>query len=181
MLPLTHLRHTLQFLSRWRRSQKNWDRAPHHRPGLNGLGSLHQYQLDCFRRGSNPNKNPAHWLTEVMHPSSGRLVSVDSSCRCGKTSIQQVLFNGLPPKDAFFIEPTTKVVKTAYESVVSLSIDSAWTFKKDSSSTVIPLEIWDCPGSLTISTLPTPLSQFPTIVFVIDIQVCPPLRFLGRR
>ena len=38
-------------------------------------------------------------------------------------------------------------------------------------STVIPLEIWDCPGSLTIQTLPTPLSQFPTIVFVIDIQV----------
>jgi len=71
--------------------------------------------------------------------------------KCGKTSIQEVLFKGLPPKDAFFIEPTTKVVKTAYD-------------------TVIPLEIWDCPGSLTIQTLPTPLSQFPTIVFVIDIQ-----------
>ncbi|KAF9648673.1 Gtr1 raga G protein Gtr2, partial [Thelephora ganbajun] len=76
--------------------------------------------------------------------------------RCGKTSIQEVLFKGLPPKDAFFIEPTTKVVKTAYES--------------DQSSTVIPLEIWDCPGSLTIQTLPMPLSQFPTIAFVIDIQ-----------
>jgi len=71
--------------------------------------------------------------------------------KCGKTSIQEVLFKGLSPKDAFFIDPTTKVVKTAYD-------------------TVIPLEIWDCPGSLTIQTLPTPLSQFPTIVFVIDIQ-----------
>jgi len=71
--------------------------------------------------------------------------------KCGKTSIQEVLFKGLPPKDAFFIDPTTKVVKNAYD-------------------TVIPLEIWDCPGSLTTQTLPTPLSQFPTIVFVIDIQ-----------
>lgn len=71
--------------------------------------------------------------------------------KCGKTSIQEVLFKGLPPKDAFFIEPTTKVVKTVYD-------------------TVIPLEIWDCPGSLTVQTLPTPLTQFPTIVFVIDIQ-----------
>jgi GTPase SAR1 family protein len=91
--------------------------------------------------------------------------------KCGKTSIQEVLFKGLSPKDAFFIEPTTKVVKTAYESVVPSNVDSAWTFKNDTSSTVIPLEIWDCPGSLTIQTLPTPLSQFPTIVFVIDIQV----------
>jgi len=43
-------------------------------------------------------------------------------------------------------------------------------FTKGQFSTVIPLELWDCPGSLTIQTLPTPLSQFPTIVFIIDIQ-----------
>jgi Ras-related GTP-binding protein C/D len=91
-------------------------------------------------------------------------------CRCGKTSILEVLFNAFPPKDAFFIEPTTKVVKTAYESVGSPA-NSARMLTMDQSSTVIPLEIWDCPGSLTIQTLPTPLSQFPTIVFVIDIQV----------
>ncbi len=38
-------------------------------------------------------------------------------------------------------------------------------------STVIPLEIWDCPGNITVETLGTPLSHFRTIIFVIDIRV----------
>lgn len=38
-------------------------------------------------------------------------------------------------------------------------------------STVIPLEIWDCPGNITVETLGAPLSQFATIIFVIDIRV----------
>ena len=37
-------------------------------------------------------------------------------------------------------------------------------------STVIPLEIWDCPSNVTQDTLGAPLSQFSTIIFVIDIQ-----------
>jgi len=71
--------------------------------------------------------------------------------RSGKTSIQQVLFNSLSPKDAFFIEPTTKIVKSPYD-------------------TVIPLEIWDCPGNATTETLGLQLVQFSTMIFVIDIQ-----------
>lgn len=39
-------------------------------------------------------------------------------------------------------------------------------------STVIPLEIWDCPGDITLEMLDIPLSHFSTLIFVIDIQVC---------
>lgn len=38
-------------------------------------------------------------------------------------------------------------------------------------STLIPLEMWDCPGNITVDTLDTPLSAFSSIVFVIDIRV----------
>jgi hypothetical protein len=37
-------------------------------------------------------------------------------------------------------------------------------------STIIPIEIWDCPGNITVETL-APLSQFATMIFVIDIRV----------
>jgi len=36
--------------------------------------------------------------------------------------------------------------------------------------TIIPLEIWDCPGTATIETLGLPLTQFSSLIFVIDIQ-----------
>ena len=39
-------------------------------------------------------------------------------------------------------------------------------------STVIPLEIWDCPGNITVEALNLHFSQFSTIIFVIDIRVC---------
>lgn len=71
--------------------------------------------------------------------------------RSGKTSIQQVLFENLPPKQTFYLEPTTRIIKHTYD-------------------TVIPLEIWDCPGTITVETLGAPLSQFLTIIFVIDIR-----------
>ncbi|KAH8117973.1 Gtr1/RagA G protein conserved region-domain-containing protein [Phellopilus nigrolimitatus] len=71
--------------------------------------------------------------------------------RSGKTSIQQVLFDDLNPKQAFFVEPTTRLTKHKVNSF-------------------IPLEIWDCPGTVTIESLGVPLSLFTTIIFVIDIQ-----------
>ncbi|KAF8656250.1 hypothetical protein AX16_002686 [Volvariella volvacea WC 439] len=71
--------------------------------------------------------------------------------RSGKTSIQQVLFNNLPPKQTFYLETTMRIVKHPYD-------------------TVIPLEIWDCPGNITVETLGTPLSQFSALIFVIDIR-----------
>ncbi len=40
-------------------------------------------------------------------------------------------------------------------------------------STVIPLEIWDCPGNTTPDTLGASLTEFSSIIFVIDIQVIP--------
>ncbi|KAJ6520922.1 Gtr1/RagA G protein Gtr2 [Mycena vulgaris] len=71
--------------------------------------------------------------------------------RSGKTSINEVLFNALPPKQTFYLETTMRVVKHAYD-------------------TVIPLEIWDCPGNITVDTLGAPLSQFSALIFVIDIR-----------
>lgn len=38
-------------------------------------------------------------------------------------------------------------------------------------STVIPLEIWDCPGNITVEDLGVPLSDFSSLIFVIDIRV----------
>ncbi|TFK33215.1 Gtr1/RagA G protein conserved region-domain-containing protein, partial [Crucibulum laeve] len=70
--------------------------------------------------------------------------------RAGKTSIQQVLFNNLPPKQTFYLETTMRIAKHTID-------------------TVIPLEIWDCPGNITIDAL-APLSQFSTMIFVIDIR-----------
>ena len=45
-----------------------------------------------------------------------------------------------------------------------------------SPSTVIPLEIWDCPGDISLDVLD--VAQFSTMIFVIDIQVSPPSPFL---
>lgn len=45
-----------------------------------------------------------------------------------------------------------------------------WRFDSEQHSTIIPLEIWDCPGNITVDTLGAPLSTFALIIFVIDIQ-----------
>ncbi|KAH9481309.1 GTP-binding protein gtr2 [Psilocybe cubensis] len=71
--------------------------------------------------------------------------------RAGKTSIQQVLFNNLPPNQTFYLETTMRIVKHQID-------------------TVIPLELWDCPANTTVESLGAPLSQFSTIIFVIDIR-----------
>ncbi|RPD59584.1 hypothetical protein L226DRAFT_486983 [Lentinus tigrinus ALCF2SS1-7] len=71
--------------------------------------------------------------------------------RSGKTSIQQVLFNNLSPRETLYLETTTQSTKHYFD-------------------TVIPLEIWDCPGDVTLETLDAPLAQFSTVIFVIDIQ-----------
>ncbi|KAJ8508958.1 hypothetical protein ONZ45_g8817 [Pleurotus djamor] len=41
---------------------------------------------------------------------------------------------------------------------------------KHAYDTLIPLEIWDCPGNITADTLGAPLSQFSSLIFVIDIR-----------
>jgi Ras-related GTP-binding protein C/D len=71
--------------------------------------------------------------------------------RAGKTSIQQVLFNDLPPKQTFYVESTMKIVKHTYD-------------------TIIPLEIWDCPGNITAENVGVSLAEFTTVIFVIDIR-----------
>ncbi|KIP01505.1 hypothetical protein PHLGIDRAFT_80485, partial [Phlebiopsis gigantea 11061_1 CR5-6] len=71
--------------------------------------------------------------------------------RSGKTSIQEVLFHGLAPKQTFYLEMTTRATRHTYE-------------------TAVPLELWDCPGTATLETLGAPLAQFAALVFVIDIQ-----------
>ncbi|KAF8121762.1 Gtr1 raga G protein Gtr2 [Boletus edulis] len=76
---------------------------------------------------------------------------IEHDYRSGKTSILQVLFKNLPSKQTFYLEPTMRVTKHPYD-------------------TLIPLEIWDCPGNITVDTLGAPLSEFASIVFVIDIR-----------
>ena len=39
--------------------------------------------------------------------------------RVGKTSIQEVIFNNLPPKQTFYLETTTRVTKSSYECVLA--------------------------------------------------------------
>jgi hypothetical protein len=50
-------------------------------------------------------------------------------------------------------------------------LDAPLSLRASPSSTLIPLEIWDCPGNITVDTLGAPLSEFASIVFVIDIRV----------
>ncbi|KAG2101770.1 Gtr1/RagA G protein conserved region-domain-containing protein [Suillus cothurnatus] len=69
----------------------------------------------------------------------------------GKTSILQVLFDDLPVKQTFYLEPTMRVAKHFIDTVISL-------------------EIWDCPRNVTVNTLGASLADFSTIVFVIDIR-----------
>ncbi|KAJ7067169.1 Gtr1/RagA G protein Gtr2 [Mycena amicta] len=61
--------------------------------------------------------------------------------RAGKSSIKEVLFNALPPKQTFYLETTMRVDRHPYD-------------------TVIPLEIWDCPGNVTVETLGAPLDLY---------------------
>ncbi|KAF5342133.1 hypothetical protein D9611_001432 [Ephemerocybe angulata] len=71
--------------------------------------------------------------------------------RSGKSSIFNVLFKGTQPKQTFYLETTQKV-------------------EVHSVDTVIPLEIWDTPANVTADTLGAPLSDFSSIIFVIDIR-----------
>ncbi|KZT40027.1 hypothetical protein SISSUDRAFT_983945 [Sistotremastrum suecicum HHB10207 ss-3] len=71
------------------------------------------------------------------------------ACRSGKTSIQRVVFERLPAKQTFYLDTSTRINKYRFNSV-------------------IPLEIWDCPANVTLEQL-SPLSQFSSIIFVIDI------------
>ncbi|KAF7968799.1 hypothetical protein HWV62_29266 [Athelia sp. TMB] len=71
--------------------------------------------------------------------------------RAGKTSILNVLFNKLAPKQSFYLETTMRITKHTID-------------------TVIPLEIWDCPGNITVQDLGTSLTEFSSMVFVIDIR-----------
>lgn len=64
-----------------------------------------------------------------------------------------------------------RITKYPFESVVlSPSLSFALT-DRVRASTLIPLEMWDCPGTITVDTLGTSLSEFSSIVFVIDIRV----------
>ncbi|TFK98592.1 Gtr1/RagA G protein conserved region-domain-containing protein [Pterulicium gracile] len=71
--------------------------------------------------------------------------------RAGKSSIQQVLFNNLAPKQTFYLESTMRIVKHTYD-------------------TIIPLEIWDCPGNISVDKVGASLAEFSAVIFVIDIR-----------
>src|ERR1700733_4666385 len=91
--------------------------------------------------------------------------------RAGKTSILNVLFNKLPPKQTFFLETTIRITKHTFECVRSHLSFFGSADMNATTSTVIPLEIWDCPGNITVEDLGTSLSEFSSLIFVIDIRV----------
>ncbi|KAG9010984.1 hypothetical protein FRB93_003434 [Tulasnella sp. JGI-2019a] len=74
--------------------------------------------------------------------------------QAGKTSVMEVVFQSLPPKDTFFLEPTNVIRK--------LDIDSS----------IVALQFWDCPANIlaNFDSLGVPLTHFQSIVFVIDVQ-----------
>lgn len=90
--------------------------------------------------------------------------------RAGKTSIQQVLFKNLSPKETFYLETTMRIVRHRIELVFGI-LSRSFILLTIPLSTVIPLELWDCPGNTTVTSLGVPLSEFAAIVFVIDIRV----------
>lgn len=74
----------------------------------------------------------------------------------------------------------TNILSRTYFSNNQTSIRVRWTIflsplplltSPRSPSTVIPLEIWDCPGNITLDSLGISLSEFSSVIFVIDIQV----------
>jgi len=69
--------------------------------------------------------------------------------RSGKTSAFEVVFRNYPTKQLRLIEATREITKHQVDSVV-------------------PLEVWDCPGSIAVDQL-IPLQQFASVVFFIDM------------
>ncbi|KAG2110069.1 Gtr1/RagA G protein conserved region-domain-containing protein [Suillus cothurnatus] len=70
--------------------------------------------------------------------------------RSGKTSILQVLFDDLPVKQTFYLEPTMRVAKHFIECAL----------------------IWDCPGNVIVDTLGTSLTDFSTILVEFIVAAC---------
>ncbi|KIJ66915.1 hypothetical protein HYDPIDRAFT_108876 [Hydnomerulius pinastri MD-312] len=106
------------------------------------MGPPPQHQQQSYFNVQKPKQNGAVHRTKVL---------LLGTRRSGKTSILQVLFKNLPSKQTFYLEPTMRVTKHAFD-------------------TVIPLEIWDCPGNITVDTLGAPLTDLSAIIFVIDIR-----------
>jgi len=69
----------------------------------------------------------------------------------GKTSCMEVVFKGMLPKNTFFLDPTNRVNR--------LDVN-----------TIIPFQLWDCPGNHQVENLVAPLSAFSSLVYVIDLQ-----------
>ncbi|KAG9049141.1 hypothetical protein FS837_011060 [Tulasnella sp. UAMH 9824] len=105
------------------------------------LGQAATMQADASQQHSQ-HSGDEPWRSKVL---------ITGLRRSGKTSVQEVVFNSLPPKDSFFLEATSKITK--------LDIDS-----------MVALQLWDCPGSKEIEDLGVPLSYFQSIIFVLDIQ-----------
>jgi len=71
--------------------------------------------------------------------------------KSGKTSAHAVVFQSLPPKQSFYLEPTVRLAKSVVDSIISL-------------------EIWDCSLSGSVDSLEVSLKQFSSLVYFIDIQ-----------
>ncbi|KAG8883381.1 hypothetical protein FRB98_003153 [Tulasnella sp. 332] len=74
--------------------------------------------------------------------------------QAGKTSLLEVVFQSLPPKDTFYLETTNTIRKV------------------DIDSSIVALQFWDCPANIlaNFDSLGVPLTHFQSIVFVIDVQ-----------
>jgi Gtr1/RagA G protein conserved region len=80
----------------------------------------------------------------------------------------------MSPRDTFFIEPTFRVSKEDVKFVLYILLVRSPTVADSIfdwyGSTIIPLQLWDCPGGMPVENLDVLLDAFSTLVFVIDIQ-----------
>ncbi|KAF9048526.1 Gtr1/RagA G protein Gtr2 [Panaeolus papilionaceus] len=111
----------------------------------------HPANYSSTATNSRPKLSGHRTSSNVNDPTPRTRILLLGMRRAGKTSIQQVLFNNLSPKQTFYLETTMRITKVPVD-------------------TVIPLEIWDCPANTTVESLGVPLSHFSTIIFVIDIR-----------
>ncbi|TCD72003.1 hypothetical protein EIP91_000135 [Steccherinum ochraceum] len=108
----------------------------------NGYGSISSTSLATAQPQPSGDSSDNVIRTKIL------LVGLRKS---GKTSIYETLFNDCDPKQTFYLDTSTRITRHTYD-------------------TAIPLEIWDCPGIIAPETLGGQLSQFSSLIFVIDIQ-----------
>lgn len=81
-----------------------------------GFGTLTQTMASMYGATSSSPKRTMSSTSSVNGVTRTKILLLGQR-RSGKTSIKEVLFNALPPKQTFYLETTMRIVKHAYECV----------------------------------------------------------------